>query len=346
MKRAWAWAKLLAAFAWKYAVGAVLCFTLLGSVLVLGWTLRAMRRAALLRWERILPAAPPFEGEGAKVFAACDRWPNWIVDWEARGWRRWTGSLATNAKLGLQGIANTWAVTLPGSVLWFFSWYDGWNNSFHKGYEQYYVGPGLGWLGIGLFIAAMTYLPTAQARQAVTGDWRSFYDFRLVRAVIRRQRLASLGLALAYAAMAWPLMALKTAPLFFDRSPTYATWSDEEVVRVAATFYFACCFLVFPMYVGVRLLAARMYASGVVKAVRAGDVDVAALSAVERGALGRMGLLGRVDREPRPILVAAPLGAMAWAGRAVVLAAIPLVWFLFVAQIYVGEFLNYHGLLG
>ena len=71
-------------------------------------------------------------------------------------------SFVLNVKLGVGAIFNTWVLTLPACGLWLFAWYDGWNNSFTKGYEQAGVGPGTELLGVGLFIAAMLYVPMAQ----------------------------------------------------------------------------------------------------------------------------------------------------------------------------------------
>src|SRR2546429_8683233 len=87
-------------------------------------------------------------------------------------------------------------------------WYDGWNNSFNKGYEQFSVGPGVSVLGILLFITAMLYVPMAQARQAVTGNWRCFYQFRLIRTLVRRRWFACFGLAALYALCSLPILVL------------------------------------------------------------------------------------------------------------------------------------------
>jgi len=62
-------------------------------------------------------------------------------------------SLWMNVRLGVQSVFNTWLLTLPACVLMLFGWYDGWNNSFNKGYEQFLVAPGISWLGMMLFIA-------------------------------------------------------------------------------------------------------------------------------------------------------------------------------------------------
>ena len=80
---------------------------------------------------------------------------------------------------------------LPVGALWLLSWWGGWQNSFHKGYEQAWVGPVVGLLGIGLFLPVMTYVPLAQARQAATGSWRAFWDLSLIRRLARARRSAT-----------------------------------------------------------------------------------------------------------------------------------------------------------
>ncbi|MFW6124765.1 MAG: hypothetical protein ACOC46_01345, partial [Pirellulales bacterium] len=211
------------AFVWKYLAGAVLCLNPLTSVLVVGWTYRLAQRSVLRAWwrrsARCKASGVSFVHFVESGAATCGhaRAPNWIVAPPSRrariaaasrgtGLRRRAvgivktagGSLWLNARIGGAAIFNTWVLTLPACLLWLFAWHGGWNNSFHKGYEQWWVGPLTGWLGVGLFLLAMLYVPMAQARQAVTGEWRSFYHFRLVRTLIRRRPAACVALAALY----------------------------------------------------------------------------------------------------------------------------------------------------
>ena len=70
----------------------------------------------------------------------------------------------------------------------------------------YLAGWQLGWIElivlasgctIALLIAAMYYVPMAQMRQASTGKWRAFYEFKIVWQLIRTRWLACLGLSCA-----------------------------------------------------------------------------------------------------------------------------------------------------
>ena len=92
----------------------------------------------------------------------------------------------------------------------------------------------------------------------------------------------------------------------------------------------------------VRLAAARIYAGALVDALRAGDVEPARLGQAERSALSRLDLLGAEPAAERHPIVRAVRGTTRLAWRTAAVAAAALVWFSFVAQIFVSEFLNYH----
>src|SRR6266852_2133210 len=166
-------------------------------------------------------------------------------------------SLWQNFWIGLRAITNTWVLTLPACLFWWFGWYDGWNNSFNKGYEQAPVGPLISIFGIVLFIAAMFYVPLAQARQAVTGEWRSFFQFRLVWRIVRARWISSVALALLYSLLALPLNVLKTSPAFQPQNNgALANLTDIQVLKHLDSYFFFCVIVMLPAYVILRLLAA------------------------------------------------------------------------------------------
>ena len=347
----------------KFFLGMIFCQSMLGALLVLGWTLRAMQRTTFRQWWK--RGAPARNAGRFEDFMAASpntvghrHWPNWLraQDFSCAtcrpgllGWLRgvaivWFGSLSENFRLGAQGILNVWVLTLPGCVLWLFAWYDGWNNSFNKGYEQFWVGPATGWFGILFFIAAMFYVPLAQARQAATGQWRSFYQFRLVWNLIRRQWLACLLLAVGYAALSLPVLVLKTAPTFFaTNNPTLAALSDAEVLTLLRRYFFWSAALVFPAYVVVRLAAARIYAAAVLDSIQSGALPESELAEAEWEVLHRLDLLA-----PQPPRLRSPLVwwlafAGTRAGRAIAGFLTALVWLAFVALIFTAEFFKYDG---
>ena len=67
-------------------------------------------------------------------------------------------------------------------------------------------------------------------------------------------------------------MALKTAPVVFDRVPADAGLDDAELSSVLRSYFFFAGALVFGAYVIVRRSAARIYAAAVLGAVRAGEL--------------------------------------------------------------------------
>lgn len=325
---------------WKYLVGVLLCQNLVFSVLVVGWCYRLMRRTTRREWRRL-------SGRGAPATP----WPNWMLHWDGlrapNRRKALTASLVLNARLGAQAIANTWVATLPGCALWVFAWYSGWDNSFNKGYEQFWVGPAAGWLGIVLFIAAMLYLPMAQARHAATGDWRAFYQFRLVRKLVRHRWPACLLLAALYAALSLPVTLLKIVPTFLPQMrPDLMDMPDAALLEFLRTYYFWATVAGFGAFLALRVVAARIYARAVVSAVQRGVVRPEELGRRERRNLHELGLLETAPPPDRHVVVR----VLGWTGaRAARLAgavAIVVLWFTFVAQIFVSEFVNYHPMRG
>ena len=251
-----------------------------------------------------------------------------------------------NFKTGARAMFNTWVITAPACVLWVFSWYDGWNNSFNKGYEQAAVGPATGIAGIILFIAAMFYLPMAQMRHAATGDWRAFYQFRLVWTLIRRSWLQSLGLAAVIVLLSLPLTIMKTAPGFFTSSGDPATALKMEQIPPAEAlshlrgYFFWCGFYLIPALILTKWLAARVYAGAVVDCVQSGVVSAEALHESEWKALHRLNLLQVRPRVERHWFVRTLAWVATRAGAITVGFALFFVWFGLVAQIYTSEFLH------
>jgi len=348
-------------FFWKLFLGMFAGLSLVGGMLAVGWSYRLAQRFALKRWWKLARRRQYLGSFGDFLDADAAtrphlRWPNWILGAQYSRQRRklenetspsylWrilglaTLSLRRNFWTGLQGVFNTWVFTLPACVLWWFAWYDGWNNSFNKGYEQAFVGPFVSFVGIFAFIAAMYYLPMAQARQAVTGQWKSFYQFRLVWDVIRHRWLASLGLAALYALVNVPILVLKSAPESWpQKHPELESLGNHEVLKMLNHYFFWCGVYVFPAFALLRIMAARIYATAVVEGLQRGWICHESLGAFEARALQRLDLVyPRPQPDRHPVLKIA-----VWAGtrlgRAVSYTLLFVIWFVFIAQIYIGEF--------
>ena len=360
----------------KFFWGMAFTQSFLGSLMVVGWTYRLAQRCMLKYWwARSAHAA---NGGRFEEFLAAQpltrehlHWPNWFAQQNFRQAiqrREQSGffacliqitkgcflSLGRNTKLGAQAIANTWVLTMPACALWLFAWYDGWNNSFNKGYEQAAVGPLLGVFGVMLFIAAMCYVPMAQMRHAATGQWRAFYQFRLVWGLVRQRWLACLLLAALYAIVSIPVTILKTAPYFlYDSFATkhgyaasLANPDPQQLIQFLNGYYFWSALLVFPAFVLLRLVAARIYASALLDSIQTGRLPVTSLADHERDVLERLELLQVRPRPQRHYFVRAVAWFATRTGRVAATILLIWFWFAFVAQIFIGQFLNYHPLGG
>lgn len=345
---------------WKFLVGVAFTQTFVGSLFVVGWTYRLVQRTVLKSWwkQSDLAAHTRFAD-----FAYADpahrphqHWPNWLLEqnraWlsapRVQGWGKLRAifkslfhSLWLNLKFGCQMIFNTWVLTMPGCVLMLFSWYAGWHNSFNKGYEQAAVGPLLGFAGIAAFIGAMYYVPMAQIRHASTGDWRAFYQFSTVWQLIRKRWLACFGLAILYSALSVPVTVLKTVPAFFPQiNPALAELPPAQALQFAKTYYFYAGFAVFAIFVSLRIVAARIYASAALACVQSGALAEDALGDKEWEVLHRLDLLTLKPQSPRHFLVRTIAWCGTRVGRVTVGVATFLVWFTFISQIYISEFMN------
>lgn len=353
----------------KFLLGMASCQSVLGGLAVVGWTHRFVQRSVLKRWweqSRQTGGFLTFSN-----FVASDprtrgylHWPNWLLTQNFREAVRRGPDIShgrhvlnvlkallhsfwINVRIGVQGIFNTWVLTLPGCILWLFAWYSGWQLSFYKGYEQAWIGPTIGFLGIALFIAAMLYVPLAQARQAVTGDWRRFYDFRLVWTLVRRRWPACLGLAVLYSLCSVPIMVLVAVVMSLPQiNPKLLDATPEQVGAVLSSYLFWSAAFVLPAFVFVRWVTARIYGSTLLKAVQSGAIPEDALAEMEWQALHRLNLLQVQPQPQRHPFVRAIAWAGTRAGRITFGFATALAWFTFVAQIFILQFFNYLGAPG
>src|SRR6266446_1674201 len=348
-------------FPLKFVWGMLLCQSFLGSILVVGWTYRLAQRAALKFWWSRRPSSE--RGITLDQFLiASERtephqhWPNWFLRQNFResirqperrapalrdptsevsqSCRSTPGlpfalvhSLWQNFWIGLRAITNTWVLTLPACLFWWFGWYDGWNNSFNKGYEQAPVGPLISIFGIVLFIAAMFYVPLAQARQAVTGEWRSFFQFRLVWRIVRARWISSVALALLYSLLALPLNVLKTSPAFQPQNNgALANLTDIQVLKHLDSYFFFCAIVMLPAYVILRLLAARIYASGILALLQTAKIQPAELAPLEFETMQRLNLLEARPAPARHFFVRFITWTTTRVGRIASTFALALIW--------------------
>jgi hypothetical protein len=122
--------------------------------------------------------------------------------------------------------------------------------------------------------------------------------------------------------------------------------SDSELYVFLTKYFFWSAALFFPLYLWLRVVAARVYASAILSELRAGRVSLADLRERERGALEQLGLTRFPARSRRHLLIRTAASTARIMGTTAVVLATALIWFSFVAQIFVSEFLNYHPAIG
>ena len=349
----WLW--LAACSVWKLALGILLSTSLFLSVLVVGWTARLMQRTALKSWWR--RHRQPFRkmlrfrdvATGRPGWVEHAGWPNWLVsqsigDDLRRGQvHRLLGGLWLNFRIGVQMAFNTGIILIIPCLMWSFSWFAGWQVSFNKVYEYFANGMALGWTGILLFVVAMFYVPMAQARQAVSGEWRAFYDFRLIRRIIRRRWFLCALLATGYAVTGFVIMILMSIPMSPELQDYLNTLPPEKQVQIGKLYFLGAAVFIFPAYVALRWWAARIYASAVSQMMARGEIKPEELSPAER--------LGFP-----PEVINAPDAAAEWRRRDAVLSwtlsapfrfgagvLVFFAWLVFVFEIYIAQFFVYRG---
>ena len=357
----------VASAVWKIFLGAILTQGPLTAVLVAGWTLRFMQRSTVKYWWRAAQDDKRLRFRDAArrdpVLAAWVRSPHWILG--EGGWhgvrarvtgatglrakvmaliRGLFGGLAQNVAQGVAGLFNTFVLTLLPALLWHFGWVYGWHNSFFKGYEQHSIGVTMSLIGIALFLPVMLYVPLAQARQGATGSWRSFYDFKVIRLVARERVTGCIFIAGMYALLGLPIVIAKTAPYYFpNMNIPIDTMSDAELLAFVRRYFFWVGVGGLIAYVALRVIAARVYAGGVLSGLYRGTVTEDMLHPREREVLAHVRLLAQAGKHAQPpawVRVGRATVGRAWTGAAV--AGMLALWFAFVAEIYVTTFLNYH----
>lgn len=327
----------------RLILAVLLCWFVASAVLVVGWVARLSRRTAL----KALLAKRGRVAIGradAEPFAENAHWPGWIAGPKGhrRGVRGWLGGLLENLRLGLACLVPTLIVTAPAGILWLLGWWGGWNNSFNKGYEQSWVGPAVGVVGILLWLAVVPLVPLARARVAVTGDWRAFFGLRVLRRIAARQRWPLVCLALLAIACALWFVFIRAIPPFVLQTqiPDIEKLTVDQTRAISLAVYLSTGAVMLAGYLLVHLWAARIYAAGLHRAVAGGFLQPDRLHAGERA------VLDAIEAVPvRESAGAAPPRRPNLAVRGLNSAlALPLTiagWFVVAALLYVAQFLLY-----
>ena len=279
---AWALSALQRPLGWL--LGAALCMTPVTAVLAQGWLMGRMRRVAVQAAQRRAGAAP-----------------SWAAPVAPAGFLQGLKRIVID---GLGGALSLFLGLAPFTALLLLSWWGGWENSFGKGYEQSWVGPSLGLLGVAIGLPLLARAPMALAHQAVEGRWTAFFERRKVGAMMTHAGWEHVALAACFVLAALPLFAAKGLPVFIEQiRPGFESLSEEEARAFARNWRFLAALYLFAALWVLRGWSARLYAKARLRAEAGGET---------RAGFGAV---------LRRLLV--------WG-----------VWFGLIAQIFVGQFLN------
>ncbi|MCB9977171.1 MAG: hypothetical protein H6858_06210 [Rhodospirillales bacterium] len=344
----------------RFFAGFLCCWTPLSAPLLSGWLNRYMLRSAVHVWVKRSTQENPrsfYEAADAGVYKD---WPHWsdvpglalapaasaggfLSKLYARGWYFFR-ALWTQYRSGLLSLFNTWLLTLPFALVWLWMWWAGWNNTFSRGYEEEGLATVLSLISVAGFSIVMLYLPIAQARQAIHGTWKSFFDFRTVRTIARHVRVRLLILAIFYALGSAGIMAgTKVIPTFFEQA-YHVDLGDAKAVKDKVFGHFLLVILCF--YSGlliVKRMNARVYALGVLKALQSKRLAPDQLAPIERDLL-----LDRLTFKEPSIKENASRWRriLAWplrkAGPFLLVLATLILWGSVAFSVYFGQFINLH----
>src|SRR5207249_2754054 len=167
---------------------------------------------------------------------------------------------------------------------------------------------------------------------------------RFMWSLVCRLSLACLVPATLYSFCSVPIMILSSVVMFLPNiNPKLADLTPAETIQFLNRYFFWSALFVFPAFVALRLVAARIYGSTLLKAIQTGAITQDALAESEWRALHRLNL---IQVEP-PRLRHPVWRIVTWAGtragRGTFGFLTGLVWFFFLAQLYIAQFFNYRG---
>jgi hypothetical protein len=360
----------------RLLIGALCCMTYVSSILVIGWLYRWIQGRTLYAWYKKSPRAKEISFEEFRATLGVDApvtRPRWLfredlfdiqrMQAEVRAPNtdgepplalkraiRWVlapfRSLWLNARIGVQGFLATFLVAGWGAALMTFAWEFGWRNSFAKGYEDAKVGMLMGLLGMALLSLGMLYVPMAQIHQAVTGDFKAFFDFRFIWRLIRARLTAYFWLAFLFAGFGIWFEILKTLPIAFDRFPGYDELSDSELLLRLRWYFFVCGGFLLVTLLFLRFVAAAIYRSAVMKVLRRGRIRREEVHPRLVGWFDELRIWPETKNVPG-VGERLMRGGFRASYRPLGFTLLFLLWLVpFSFRTYVGEFFNYHSVVG
>jgi len=270
----------------KISLGALFSQLVLGALLLAGWTAQILQRSIYLTWWkqsscRSEKSFQRFLHDAGKSNYA-KRLPDWFLSDDPTGAHqkgRIRRKVSEAFRLTLQRISigltltfHSFLVTSPGLMIIGAGWYAGWQNSFNKGYEHAAIGPLISILGMLLLVPVLIYLPLAQASLISKGRWKAFYDLPYLRK-IHRLSLFPAGLAglwglLFFFILNAGVMVANSAEI----NEKAASLPTHEVVGFIKRYYLFWGFPFVLMLGYYRHLCGRVYALGVLRALKSGSI--------------------------------------------------------------------------
>lgn len=335
--------------------GFLCCWTPVTAPLLTGWINRYMRQCAVKVWVKKsgVPDQKAFyETADNSVLKI---WPRWLEPEKEnqtaghillrplRKGKQVARALKRHYQNGLMTLFNTWIVTLPFGFCWLWMWWAGWNNTFARGYEEEGLAQSVLILSMFAFCVLMLYLPLAQARQAIEGTWQSFFDIRAVRTIAKQVRFRLLLLALGYALFSGVIL-IGAKTLLANFGQIYALdMNDPQMLEQKIFMHFLGMISIF--YLGlllVKRMNARIYAIGVIKALRSGALKPEDLMPYERKILiDRLGYKQTAPKKLAPRWRRALKWPLKKIGALLLVLTTLGVWGGLVSTLYFAQFMNH-----
>ncbi len=333
----WATLGWLAGWTWRILAGTFLCFnapllSYLTSILVVGWLNRWMRARVLHGWWRQSPLKTT--GEDPVSLGLPWKRPRWVLP--EKSWKE--PALWLNFKEGLATLLCVYLVLGWGCLPRLFSWEMGWNNSFAKGYEQAWIGPAAGAIGTLLLAIGVIYVPLARVHMAVTGETRSFFEARLIWRLIRARLLSFTIFMAVLLLLTIPQEVFKALPHYLHEIESWRTANPARLVELYSEYLRTVAFWLFLSLLVLHGLAARLYRSALIAALREGLIHPEDLTPRLREFLVRLDLIPELVQR-RGGLIRVLRWTWNWYYLRVLYAAVLLMALLFVAREYLSYFI-------
>ena len=332
---------------------------LLTAIIILGWTYRWVGYLVKRRLFRLSPLSNTFtwnqflireknNNQDISNYSYPKLWetPQQIkcLNYPRFKWlHRILYSLKLHFKIGLSGILATWIFTLIPCLLCAYAWYVGWHISFNKMYEQSETGASLGFLGTILFTVIMLYVTLAQARYALTKDWRSFLSFKLIKIWVCHRPLQLFILAISYLFSSFILFIIKIMPVFLPIiNPDLESLNSTQALQFLNDYYFWTGIISLGLFFALKMMAGFIYSGVLVETWQKNIVTEYDLHQEEIYYLNKFRFSSNLTYSNQKPIQRIIISSVSIAYRSSLIILIFFTWFLFSFLPFISEFFNYY----